>query len=114
MLFIINESVLLWNICKSLLVPKTTLLLSGNLVKTEPVPGAILPSNKKYVAVPPEPSSDWNNISLSLALFFNIKSPTKFSTIELLALWYISKSPLFPKTILLLSPVIKSVLNLHC
>ena len=64
---------------------------------------AKLPSNLKYVLVPPEPSSDLKDMSLSLVLFCIIKSPVLFDKYVSVLSWFIWKSWLVPTVILDLS-----------
>ena len=82
-------------------LPKPKFEWSGNIViGCEPF---ALPSKKKYVSTPPEPSSFWNTISLSASWFMKYKSPVRFWTIESVALWYSWRSFPVPKVNLDLS-----------
>ena len=103
MLFIINESVALWNICKSELAPIFKFTLSNKSIALENLISNVSPSTLKYSAIPPEPSSDWNLISLSLANWDMNKSPVSFFILVSVPSWKIAASPPSPKNITLLS-----------
>ena len=98
----IIESVALWYILKSALAPKATIELSVQTVYLK-VLSAKLPSNLKYSANPPLPSSLLNIISLSSALLVIYKSPVRLSITESVPLWNICASALPPNSIGMLS-----------